>query len=280
MNKRKFQMWFMLLVLTIIAVLVYRMLTVETRNAETLAALSKSNIKSLESADVEAENEVVENKSTLPQFTVKEIETILDVLQPHLFHDDPYIEAKLLFEMRPHCRYKKSTIKHQCEAVLTRYNELNALINGFQNLKEIPSNTELGQALKAGMAYDPTQPDIFRHDARHVLKLLIHSENPYVLGFEGGIYQFYGMDYGEILPFSKWLNSQDQEYNRLVLMFSLLKIASGYESTEYGVSNGFMNQMLCSSNRAVCGPDFEATYKKLILPGMQKDVDLMISHLE
>lgn len=267
-------MWFGLWVVAIIGVLAYRMFTVETKNKESLNAISQIN-NTHELLSDDSEQELAQN-SALPQYSANEMNTILDGLQPHMFHDDPYIEAKLLFELKSHCRYS-SKIKHKCEEVLPRFNVLNKMVTGYQDLKHIPSSSQLGKALQNRMSFDPNQPDVSRNKTRQLLKLLINSKNPYVFAFEGPIFMYEGVDYGEILPFSEWLKSQDQEYNRVVLMYALLKMAHQHHTAE---SSGLLNEMLCNTNQFVCGLKFEDTFQKLVLPGMLKDVDLLISHLE
>ncbi len=271
-------MWFVLLMILLAAVLAYRVLTVEPRNRVTLKALSesKNQAQTKEIVVKEAQEESVSDES-LPQYTMSEVDTILAVLQPHLFHPDPYLETSMMFELKPHCGFKRSKIKHQCDEVMSRFNQLKGLLHGFQDLKAIPSNSELGKAFKNRRAYDPKQPDLFRHQEKQILKLLLNSENTYLLTFKGVIYQYYGVDYGEILPFSRWLNSQDQEYNRMVLMYGLLKMANRYQVDD---SDRLVVEMICHSHKPTCGLGFDEAYEKIVMPGMRKDVDIMVSHLD
>jgi hypothetical protein len=279
MSNRKVKVWLVLLILVVSSMLVYRWLTAGSNEAELLDATTQAKSELIDTASLEEKTKPITDNSALPQFSETEIETILSVLQPHTYHQDPYVEAKIIFELKSHCKYK-TPIEHKCDEVMNRFNKLQGLLTNFQDLQKIPTSTDLGQTIKVGAHYDPQQPEVFRHQARNLLKMVIKSKNAYVLGFEAFTFQFIGVDYGEILPFTQWLNSQDQEYNRVVLVYSLLKMASLYETFESNGSNVFFEQVLCSFNRSVCGSDFEDTFQKLVLPGMQKDVDLIITHLE
>ncbi len=278
MNDGKFKVWFGILVIVIVIILLYRVLTVETKNAETLKAITATK-QATEGELLMSENKDHQNaqeEPSEPQLSEKELSTVLQQLQPHQFHEDPYIEAKLLFELKSACKRNKRQL---CEGVLSRYQTLEPLIKNYADVKKVPAMTELGQMLKHGMASRSEQPEVFRHKARKLLKLVLNSDNAYVISYESLYFLFSGDAHGEIIPISQWLRSQDSEYNRMVLMYSLLKIAHGFEPAVIDGESDFVVSMICNWRDSVCGLSFDDYFQKELMPGMQKDVDLLVTHL-
>lgn len=279
MNNKTFEKWFVMLVLVIFVVLVYRVMTVEIKNRETLQAISKAKD---EANDLGQGQWLTTNNSDdaeLPYFSKNEMQTILERLQPHQYHEDAYIEARVFFELNRNCKYSNK-VKPECDEIVSRFNKIEDLIDPYQDVQHIPASTELGKALKKGMRYGAQQPELYQQSARHLLKTVIQSKQPHVLSMVSTNFVYRGIQYGEILPFTEWLGSQDQDYNGVVLMYALLKMANQFELTNEDDPNGLTSFMFCTVDKNLCGSGFEASYNLLVMPGMKKDVDLMILHLE
>jgi hypothetical protein len=277
MNNQKFKWWFMSLVIGIAAVLVYRLVTVESRIPEHLQGVPNPEL-TVSMAENGQLGEI-EHHAELSQFTPSEMDSILEILQPPMFHEDAYVEAKILFELKSSCKYRQQT-KLPCDEVTMRFNKLEKFIQVYQDLQHIPSSTELGEALKQGWGYDAEHPEIYRQNTQNLLKKIIQSNNPHVLSLYSMNFIYGGIDKGEILPFTEWLGSQDQDYNGLVLMYALLKMANQFVSSDNNGSNGFISFTFCTVDTSLCDSGFEEGYNLLVMPGMQKDVDLMITHLK
>ncbi|MEZ5471799.1 MAG: hypothetical protein R3E90_08460 [Marinicella sp.] len=269
----------MVLVLGIVAALLYRLLMIESRIPENLRGTSPSKTESISPRDDMGQSEVVDNQIIIPQFTPSELDSILQLLQPHKFHEDAYVEIKMLFGLKSSCKYRKTT-KLPCDEINSRFIKLEKFIKAYQDLQHIPTSTELGEALKQGWSYDPQQPALYRKNIQNLLRKLIESNNPLVLSHYSTNFIYDGVDKGEILPFTEWLNSQDQDYNGLVLMYALLKMAAQLESNNQEDSNALASFMFCTIDESLCELGFAEGYKLLVMPGMQKDVDLMVTHLQ
>jgi hypothetical protein len=270
MNKRKHQLVWVVMILLMVVLLLLNYQKEQANDSDDEASDTSAQAKDEQTADV---------KYSL--LGSSEVETLTELLQPHQFHEDPFIEAKLIMEYKTYCRFKsrKSKVPH-CDELMSRFETMETILTDYQKVNSIPASTELGKMMKHRIIYDPQQPGVYRHFNRELLKQLINSQNPHLLGLQAFMFNFTGTQYGEILPLSEWLGSLDQEYNSQVLMFAMLNIAYGNRGKTVGADTGFTEELLCFANNANCGLSFEEAWQKALLPGMKKDVALMIRHLE
>jgi len=91
---------------------------------------------------------------------------------------------------------------------------------------------------------------------------------------------FFFLGHGEVLPVSSWLGSLETDYNNSVYRYALSKMACRYQPTEICEAFGVVSLMFCFEDQALCGLDFETIYATSVMPGMQQDVELLISYLE
>ena len=302
MNSRAFNKMFLLLVVFVVLVLVYLFIITEPRNAESLQALNKQ-IDAAQKAELPTSNAVEATPAIIDELNqdskTDEVSALLDELQPHQYHPDPFIEARTVAVLYSLCSSELNSkqwieqqlaennhvtavneyAKHCAEAQL-RYPQLLSLSDSFSQLEQIPSTSNLGQLIKQGRVnYDQNYPQMYRIAAAKKLKAVLKSQNAALLA-EESMSAFMYFQYGEIIPVSTWLSSQDIVYNSMVTKYALSKMACRYQQGAICDPLGLVSWVYCIAEPAVCGLDFETIYQMHVMPGMQKDVDILISRLE
>ncbi len=302
MNRRGFHKMFFLMIAFVVLVLLSIFWLTEPRNKASLQALHEQK-NSPQVNEIAKQADVVttpDNKAAGVQAeTTDELRAVLDELQPHRYHPDPSIEARTVLLIYTVCS-KDANIEqwfHQilaesqrptvvddyikfCAEATQRYPKLLGMSELDVLLKQLPTTSELGQMVKqATPSYDESFPEQYRMAALNKLNAVLASQNSALL-FEASISTFMYFQHGEILPVSTWLNSQDLEYNSRVSSYALMKMACRYQQGAICEGFGSVSMMMCTVDNSVCGLDFAAIYEMQVMPGMHKDVELLISHLD
>lgn len=302
MNKRRFHSLFLLLLAFVLLVLLAIYLITEPRTSDSLKALydqpeegqgmvmPDSDVDKMTSAEIE-----VMDDSLLPE----ETKAWIDELQPHQYHPDPFIEAKTVTGLYVMCTDEVNNILSiekqlaertqvslvndyikYCTEAKRRYPKLLSLFDTQNQLREIPSTSDLGQLIKQGYTNDdPNYPQIYRMSATKKIHAVIKSQNAALLVEQSWV-AFQQFQYGEILPVSTWLNSQDMGYNNKVSWYALIKMSCRYQQGVSCEPFGASTLIMCADDTSDCGLDFETIYQREVMPGMQKDVGILISHFD
>ena len=222
----------------------------------------------------------------------------MDELAPHQYHQDAFLEASTVAGMYSTCLSEfgeenqlqlrmeennqmaavKGHIKF-CAEGQSRYPKLFTIADDYMLLKQIPASTALGELWQQDFInYDPLNPKHYQFTETKKLTAVINSQNAMLLT-EMSWLSFNLFHYGEVLPVSKWLSSHDSEYNLMVMRHALSKMACSYQPNSVCNSFGALSSMYCYEDQALCGLDFDTIYNSSVMPGMQKDVELLISNL-
>ncbi|KAA3639794.1 MAG: hypothetical protein DWP95_09790 [Proteobacteria bacterium] len=314
MTKSGFHKLMFFTIAVVILVVIYRLLTVTPRTSESLQQLNTgAESKPQQLIDKEIPDALKIGIKQITQDTLNSglaenarattqsamaLEQLLTELKPHKYHPDPYVEAHSLMNSlfmctaefaEPDDDFSRLTAKidaaflaqmdADCQTVNKRYPLLMTQSDNNQILRTIQATSELGQMLKK-------LPKITGHSQQHYrdislqrLKALLKSKIG-VLIAEAGMTNFLFFQQGEILPFSKWLDSQDSEYNQQVSMYALAKISCNYQNGVACQPVSYNMLILCLMDDAACGLSFQDYYRQAVMPGMQKDVDILVEKFE
>lgn len=308
MDKRGFHKMFLIVIALIIAVLIliYVLVTPRTREAlhrlsqpETDTAVQTEHI-SRESqqpsqtetpkTDINADTETV-----IPQ---KTLNSLLEELQPHTYSTDPYLEARSIlsenafcfaddadgFSSHMHQAFKKANrlneykqLQQHCRGILTAYPTLQSTFEEiYLNLKP---TSETGQLLQAMIKRGNEFSSVMQSHNEQTLRALLKSQNGPLLAEQAGM-PFMYFNPGEPAPISQWINSRNYRYIEQLFTLSLTRLACQYQGGAACQPGGMAMLILCAQDPAACGLDFSSYYQQNILPGMQKDVDILVEKFE
>ena len=309
MDKRGFNKAFLIVIALALITLAMIYFTVTPRNTESLKKLSQaqelglsvsnqgSDIKEIEPS----EKDNIDNQDTPTDVNIMSPDrtaALHSELQPHKYHADPYIEARSIVSEKAFCFVidnsddAKSHVKDSfiSSKRLTEFNdmvkhcqtELRTYPILFRELENIywsmKPDSHIGQLLQEMLTNSYTinsQRDISYQSLIAVLK----SKNGPLIADQASLIFGY-LSEGEFMPFSTWLNSQNPQYLEQVFQLSLSKLACRYQGGIACEPYGMTMLTACGYDKTACGLDFQSYYKQTILPGMQKDVDLLIEKFE
>lgn len=295
----------------VIFVLVYRLIAVTPRNSESLHKLTKRNENATHGETSKTLPDALQSQiQHIAQDTLgseqnqkdgqinSQIQQLLEELKPHKYSDDPYIEAYTLSQEVGFCKEQTSNqhqffedrfetllaglyerVKESCEAKIKRYPNLISLSSNYKTLQKISPTTAAGRSIKVMVPPKHAQPQQYRDLVNNRIKHVLQS-NIGVLIAEAGMLSFVYFQKGETLPISQWLNSQDTEYNRQITQLALSKLSCRYQSGMACQATSSHMLLLCINEQTACGLDFHSYYEQNILPGMQKDVDILVEKFE
>jgi hypothetical protein len=299
MNEHNFKKWFLVLIGFVVMVLGFIYFSVTPRNAATLKALNTQANSIPEPIVADTSAVRLEDNPEVFKLSDDELAAIIDELQPHQYHPDPFIEARIVSGMYEICSaqsnieaivHSKLTENNQvaaatdfldyCSEAKSRYPLLLNSTDRYSTVNSIPANTELGMLNKQNLSeYYLTNPTLFQNTEKKKLSAIMVEENS-VLLYESSLVPFVFIGYGEVLPISSWLGSLETDYNNSVYRYALSKMACRYQPTDICEAYGVVSLMFCFEDQALCGLDFETIFATSVMPGMQQDVELLISHLE
>ncbi len=315
MNKRSFYKLMVFIICAIILVAVYRLSPLTPRISESLQKINTAeNLEVQQSENSQLPDtlqtetkQIIQNNLSLdesPQVVASdfEIEQLLNELEPHIYHEDPYIEAHSLINNLFMCTseftaleeegddFKRLTdkidatslanMKADCKTANTRYPTLLKQSDNNNLLSFIEPTTHEGRIIKESTKImDLSQPQQFRDINLQRLKALLQTKIGALIA-EAAMMNTLNFYNGEILPISQWLNSQDTDYNQQVSMFALVKMSCRYENGTACQAVGYNMMFQCLIDETACGLDFNTYYQQSIMPGMQKDVERLIIKFE
>jgi len=304
MDKRGFHRLFMGVILTILVVLLTIYMVVTPRTSESLHKLTQTEVANTETktaADTEASRQTQQTKEPDPDQHVVIKKETMDLLyaelKPHKYSEDPYLEARSIVAEHAFCfavddvnvtehlqqafnradrRDLFNQIQQQCQATRSAYPTLQAVFDDIYLHLKPTSHTGrlLQQMLKRqdGMGADQ------RHNEQ-TLRALLNSQNGPILAEQAGM-PFMFFTQGEPVPISQWIGSRNNQYIEQLFQLSLTRLACRYQGGAACQPHGMAMLMLCSGDSAACGLDFQSYYQQNILPGIQKDVDILVEKFE
>lgn len=308
MDKRGFHKMFLIVIALIIAVLILIYVVVTPRTREALHRLSQPE------TDTAVQTEHISRESQQPSQTEtpktdinadtetvipqKTLNSLLEELQPHTYSTDPYLEARSIlsenafcfaddadgFSSHMHQAFKKADrlneykqLQQHCRGILTAYPTLKSTFeNIYLNLKP---TSQTGQLLQDSIKrYNESKNEIKSH-SEQTLRALLKNQNGPLLAEQAGM-PFMYFNPGEPAPISQWIDSRNHRYIEQLFSLSLTRLACQYQGGVACQPSGMAMLLLCTQDPAACGLDFDSYYQQNILPGMQKDVDILVEKFE
>jgi|GEM_PF-1705140 len=310
MSKRGFYKLMVFAIAVVIIAIAYRLLTVTPRTSESLHKLNQSTHESggssLDEADSMLPDAIHNRIAQITQETLateepqedneinNQVELILEELKPHKFSEDPFIEAYTLgyeayfcseqavkdqhnpeLPMEPQLIDLFEQARKDCDVTRARYPHLVSLKDSYNIIKNIPPTTAAGRAIKTQVPDSASGQQYYRDQLNNRLKHALQSKIGPIIA-ETGLASYFYFQNGETMPVSQWLNSQDIEYNRQVMKLALGKLACRYQDGMACQPTSSQMFMLCINDKTACGLDFNTFYQQTVMPGMQKDVEILI----
>jgi len=307
MDKRGFNKMFLIVIAFAIVVVLLIYITVTPRNAASLAQLNQQKVNQSGQQNITDPNPATEkvNKDvSKPETQYNEplsediITQLKEELKPHKYHSDPYLEAHSIMsenatcfalndsnEGETHIRKNyiannklaefETTLKN-CQSVLQSYP---TLADNMESIYwSLPPNSQLGHKLQ-NMFQQQLKGASNKVTNSQTLIAVLKSKNGPLIAEQSSMGFMYFSD-GEFMPFSIWLQSQNFQSIEQVFQLSLAKIACRYQAGIACEPQGMTMLTLCSLDNAACGLDYQSYYQQNILPGMQKDVDILVEKFE
>lgn len=308
MDKRGFKKMFLLVIAFVIIILLIIYLVVTPRTRESLEKLSQAEVKETTSGENQqaidpqlSNKKYTQNKPTEAEdktFSNEQITALDNELLPRRYHDDIYVEAYSIISEKFLCftldftPRMKSHLKTSF-AASDRQSQLNNIINQCQKeLKIHPllvqNGENLGQTLKPSselgrliknLAYN-TGIDAHSKDFQYQTLLAVLKTKNGPLIASQAIMPFAFFSEGEIIPISTWVGSRDFRYIEQIFQLAMTQMACRYQGGIACQPQGMVMTMNCISHQPACGLDFQSYYQQNILPGMQKDVDILVEKFE
>lgn len=314
MSKRGFYKLMAFAIAVVIIAITYRLLTVTPRTSASLHKLNQSAQESsghpLDEAGSMLPNSIQNRIAQITQETLAteesqenneintQIELILEELKPHEYSEDPFIEAYTLNREIYFCSEQAvSDQRHNnpiteselialfeqarkdCAGTRARYPHLVSLTDSYMVIKKITPTTAAGRAIKEMMPESTSGQQQYKDQLNNRLKHVLQSKIGPIIA-ETGLASFFYLQNGETIPISHWLNSQDIEYNRQVMQLALSKLACRYQAGMACQPTSAQMFLRCINNKKACGLDFNTYYQQTVMPGMQKDVDILVEKFE
>lgn len=307
MDKRGFNKMFLIVIAVAIVVVLIIYITVTPRNAASLAQLNQQQTNQSgqqNKTDPILTTEKVSQDDSKPETQQSEplsediIMQLKEELKPHKYHSDPYIEAHSIMSENATCfavsnsnegetHIKKNYIANNklaefeammnnCQAVLQSYP---TLADNVENIYwNLPPNSQVGHNLQ-NMFQQQLKGASSKDTNSQTLIAVLKSKNGPLIAEQSSMGFMYFSD-GEFMPFSAWLKSRNFHSIEQIFQLSLAKIACHYQAGIACEPQGMTMLTLCSLDNAACGLDFKSYYQQNILPGMQKDVDILVEKFE
>lgn len=308
MDKRGFHKMFLIVIALIIAVLIFIYIVVTPRTRESLHQLSQPETDTVvqpehisrkpqqpQQTDTPRTDINADTETAIPQNTLN---SLLEELKPHKYSPDPYLEARSILSENAFCfaddeddfsghmhqtflkadRLKEyQHLQQHCRAILTAYPTLRSTFEDiYLNLKPA---SHTGQLLQAMIKRGKDSRSVMQSHNEQTLRALLKSQNGPLLAEQAGM-PFMYFNPGEPAPISQWINSRNYRYIEQLFTLSLTRLACQYQGGAACQPGGMAMLILCAQDPAACGLDFSSYYQQNILPGMQKDVDILVEKFE
>lgn len=139
--------------------------------------------------------------------------------------------------------------------------------------KDIPSHSPWGRKIKAmqdlrGDERKVADAALFKH-------ALIQKEAHWLV-----VAMMNVNNSDHVFPYQQLLNSVDSKYLSKVVHLAVGQRVCQLDDKHFCGSEGLLMLEACFNNTEMCGLDFNTWYQQAILPGMKKDVDLVLNHFQ
>ncbi len=218
---------------------------------------------------------------------------VLQEIDSRLFSDDPYVELYSLEFLVGQCRdqdiverlfvgkgpfYQSQQqlakkLQQQCAELRTQYQEYLSFPEHEQLIQAFEPNSRMGRLLK--QVNNPNLTPLDRSElSSSILKQAIKERNSSSLMYSVFIARFGSLT---TLPLAGVINSNDQDYINQMSSMALMMMACQYQGGRTCESTSFYMIIMCSQQPAACGLDFPSWFQKTTLPGMQRDVEKLMT---
>ena len=221
---------------------------------------------------------------------------VLQEIEARMFSDDPYVELYSLEFLVGQCREQDiverlfvgkgvffeaqqqlaKKLQQRCSELKNQYQEYLSFPEHEQLIRAFQPNSKMGRLLK-----QMDNPNLTTLDRRElssaILQQAIKEQNSSSL-----MYSVFIVRFGSMIntPLAAVIDSNDQEYVNQMSSLALMLMACQYQGGKTCESTSFYMIIMCSQQPAACGLDFPSWYQKTTLPGMQRDVDKMITYFQ
>ena len=308
MDKRGFHKMFFGVIILIVLVLIIVYIVITPRTRESLEQLSQQKVTEIApqpKPKVEPSSNLTEQRGKVvkePQSDEKtlsqdQLVALDNELLPRQYHEDMYVEAQsiiaekflcFMVSLGPRIRSRLKTSYatsnresqfddslEQCQKELNSYPLLKKEGEDLGQL--LQPSSELGQMTKK-LLYSKNN-SLTKDFKYQSLLAVLKSKNGLLITYQASLPYIYFSE-GEFIPISSWVNSQSHQYIQQLFKLSLTKLACRYQGGIACQPQGMAMTMNCMSHQPACGLDFINYYEQNILPGMQKDVDILVEKFE
>lgn len=284
----------LLLVLLVLAMVLYQWQTNPTVEVEESKEPSTSKDTSMV---VESDKKTTSSAETIKQqqrdqkIMADQIEALmLESTQP-VFNDDLFIETQVfqavflgcdlftsgfIYRSIGNSETGKTALKNakkRCGELRQAHPRMYFISSEWNAAKDIPSPSLWGRKIKAmqelrGDERKVADAELFKHaltqkEAHWMVLAMMNINNA-----------------DHIFPYQQLLNTVDSKYLDKVVHLAVGQRICQLGDNHFCGPQGILMLEPCFENNKMCGLDFKTWYQKAILPGMKKDVDLVLNHYE
>lgn len=219
---------------------------------------------------------------------------LLQEIEHRQFSDDPYVEILSMEYVLGQCRdqdvvdrlfvgrgtfYQSqqqlaNDLQQHCQQVRQQYPEYFSYPDHEALAQAFAPNSRLGQLLKQQKA-DGLTPLDRRALSSAILRQSIQERNGATL-LEAVFVTRFGTLPNEAM--AQVLGSRDAEYINQMSSLALMMLSCQYQDGRSCEATSFYMIIMCSQTPAACGMDFPSWLEATTLPGMRRDIDLLVAH--